>query len=273
MPSLAELYVAYERLFLCESVVVYAKSPQLCSDAVSCLSDLINPIPFAGARKPYLTMQSDFFSASQDQNFPRSFLIGITNPFLLKRITTSAKESGHPLHIFNLRDSPGVVPLKSSRSHSSRHRRADFDIPGGLDPQIPAKRYLKSDHDVLNTIDLTLKHPDPTVAPIGPFLRRHFADLTGQLLAPISRFMTTEMSSTPLSPGGNPQYANFNEKMFLSSLSKYGTNVKFRGQTPLQSHRIRDTFYANFCSSANFYSWLDMKVTLDRESRAGMLSV
>lgn len=270
MPSIGELYIAYERLFLCECVVVYSRSPQLCSEAVSCLADLVSPVPYAGIRKPYLTMQSEFFT--HDKTVPQQFLIGITNPFLLKRITTMAKEAGQTLFIFQLKDTPGVVPLKGSRSHRGKSRGSEIDIPGGLDTQDPVKRYLKTDHDFLNTIDLTLKHPDPTVAPIGPFLRRHFADLTGQILQPLNRFLTTEMTVNPLSPGGgNPRYANFSEKDFLHNLSKHGTTVSFRGQTPLQAHRLRDKFYEGFVRSSNFYSYLDMRVTLDSVARAGML--
>jgi hypothetical protein len=214
-------------------------------------------------------MQSEFFTL--DKTVPQQFLIGITNPFLLKRITTMAKESGQTLFIFQLKDTPGAVPLKGSRSHRGKSRGSDIDIPGGLDSQEPVKRYLKTDHDFLNTVDLTLKHPDPTVAPVGPFLRRHFADLTGQILQPLNRFLTTEMTTNPLSPGGNLHYANFSEKDFLHSLGKYGTTVKFRGQTGLQAHRLRDSFYEQFVRSPNFYSYLDMRVTLDSESRAGML--
>ncbi|KIW05486.1 uncharacterized protein PV09_03370 [Verruconis gallopava] len=269
MHSIGELYIAFERLFLCESIVVYARSPQLCSEGVSCLADLIAPVPYAGVRKPYLTMQSEFFS--QDKTVPQRFLIGITNPFLLKRLTSAAKEAGQPLYILQLKDTPGPVQLKGSRSHRGKSRGSELDIPGGLDPQEPVKRYLKSDHDFLNTVDLTLKHPDPTVAPIGPFLRRHFADLTGQILQPLNRFLTTEMTSTPLSPGGNPRYANFSQKDFLHSLSKHGTLAKFRGQTPLQAHRLRDGFYEQFVRSPNFYSYLEMRVTLDSEARAGLL--
>jgi hypothetical protein len=215
-------------------------------------------------------MQSEFFT--QDKTVPRQFLIGITNPFLLKRLTAIAKDGGQALYIFQLKDTPGVVPMKGSRSHRGKSRGSEIDIPGGLDPQEPVKRYLRSDHEFLNTVDLTLKHPDPTVAPVGPFLRRHFADLTGQILQPLNRFLTTEMSSMPLSPDGNPRYANFSEKDFLQSLSKHGTTVKFRGKTPLQAHRLRDSFYEQFVRSSNFYSYLDMRVTLDQEARAGLLS-
>lgn len=48
MPCITDLYVLYERLLLCESTIVIAKSPQLASEAISSLVDLICPVPFNG---------------------------------------------------------------------------------------------------------------------------------------------------------------------------------------------------------------------------------
>jgi hypothetical protein len=90
-------------------------------------------------------------------------------------------------------------------------------------------------------------------------------------MAPLNRFLATHLSSAVFTPGGNPQYANFSETDFLHSLSKYGSSVKFRGQGPLQRHKTRDTFYERFCRSPNFYSWLEMKMALEKEASAGML--
>jgi hypothetical protein len=272
MSSITELYVAFEKLILCEPVIVLSKSPQRCSELVSCLVDLLRPVPYSGAYKPYLTMQSDFFATSQENGLPKHFIIGITNPFLLKRIMSTSKSSDVVPHIIYLSNEPQKTPLKQ---HQSRHGRAhlvDLDIPGGIEPQVPTKRHLKSDHSFLNTVDLSLKHPDSTIAPIGPAVRRHFAELAAQILAPLNRFLATNMSSTiPITPGGNPSYANFSEVDFLLSLSKHGVAAKFRGQTSLQRHKARDSFYERFCRSPNFYSWLEMKVTLEREASAGLL--
>jgi hypothetical protein len=271
MSSTSELYTAFEKLILCEPVIVLAKSPQLCSELVSCLIDLLRPVPYAGPYRPYLTMQSEFFTASQDKGLPKHFVIGITNPFLLKRIMTAADGSSDPPHIIYLNNSPQKTPLKHHHSRHGRKHSTDLDIPGGIEPQIPTKRYLKADTTFLNTLDLSLKHPDSTIAPMGPLVRRHFAELSAQILAPLNRFLATHMSSSVLTPGGNPHYANFSEADFLHSLSKHGTAAKFRGQGPLQKHKARDTFYERFCRSPNFYSWLDMKVTLEREASAGLL--
>ena len=56
MPCITDLNVLYEKLLLCESIIVIAKSPQLCSEAVSSFVDLIRPVPYAGEIKPYMTM-------------------------------------------------------------------------------------------------------------------------------------------------------------------------------------------------------------------------
>jgi hypothetical protein len=56
-------------------------------------------------------------------------------------------------------------------------------------------------------------------------------------------------------------------------VSKHGTSVKFRGSGPIQRHRARDGLYENFCKSSNFYSWLEMKISLENEASAGMLKM
>lgn len=270
LSALTELYIVFEKLFLCGSVIVLAKSPQLCSQLVSCLIDILAPVPFAGTCKPYITMQSEFFT--KDKELPKHFLVGITNPFLLKRLMTAAKGNGVVPYVIYLNDSPGPIPLKHHKSHRGHRHSDNHDIPGGIEAQEPTKRFLKSDHSFLDMLDLTLKNPDTTLAPIGPLVRRHFGELTGQILSPLNRFLASQMAASPFSPGGNPHYANFSEASFLKSLAKHGTSVNFRGQGSLQRHKMRDTFYAEFCRSANFYSWMDMKITLEREANAGMLA-
>jgi hypothetical protein len=39
----------------------------------------------------------------------------------------------------------------------------------------------------------------------------------------------------------------------------------------MQRHKARDGLYAAFCGSENFYSWLDMKISLENEASAGLL--
>lgn len=81
MPCITDLYVIYEKLLLCENVIVIAKSPQLASEAVSSLVDLVRPVPYAGIIKPYMTMQADFKCIGIDGGTPRPFIIGITSTY------------------------------------------------------------------------------------------------------------------------------------------------------------------------------------------------
>ncbi|KAF2007903.1 DUF1630-domain-containing protein [Amniculicola lignicola CBS 123094] len=275
MPCITDLYILYEKLLLCESLIIIAKSPQLSSEAVSALVDLIRPVPYAGEIKPYMTMQSDFRAIGVDGGTPRPFIIGITNPFLLKRVlsATEGTERSRP-HILYLQNFDGPVPTK--RHHSLHHkssRNALLDLPGGgIDAHAPSKRFIKSESATISSIENLLKthlaHPHA----LGPFIRRHFAELTAQFLAPLNRYLATSIDSSVVTPGGsNFRYASFNVGDFLSSLSKHGTSVKTRGQGPIQRHKSRDALYEAFCRSANFYSWLDMKMSLEREASAGLL--
>jgi hypothetical protein len=270
MPCITDLYVLYEKLILCESIIVIAKSPQLASEAVSSLLDLICPVPYAGVVKPYMTMQADFKSIGIDGGTPNSFIIGITNPFLLKRIIAAA-EASHRMrpHILYLQNFDGPVPTR--RHHSIHHkssRNALLDLPGGgIEVHTPSKRFLKSDPLVVSQIEAMLKLGDQT-RDIGPIIRRHFAELTAQFVAPLNRYLAT---SNVVTPGGKNRYASFSVSEFLTSVSKYGTSVKFRGQGPIQRHRARHGLYESFCNSPNFYSWLEMKMSLEQEASAGLL--
>lgn len=270
--SLSELYTVFEKMLLCENVVVIAKSPQVCSDVVSALVDLIRPIPYAGEIKPYLTMQSEFCVAGFNGGTSRHFVVGITNPFLLKRILSAAESSGStPPYVVYMHSSAAHVPIKPT---SSQHTcPPGFDIPGGIEANNSVKKYLKPDRSFLQQLDNMQRSQRAGSDTVGPLVRRHFAELTAQFLAPIIRHLATGMSSAVSSPGGNLAYANFSEPDFLASLSKYGTSIKLRGQGPLQRHRTRDAFYAEFCRSPNFYSHLEMKLSLEKEASVGLLNV
>ncbi|KAF2878136.1 hypothetical protein BDV95DRAFT_556789 [Massariosphaeria phaeospora] len=270
MPCITDLYVVYEKLLLCESVIVIAQSPQLSSEAISSLVDLIRPVPYAGVIRPYMTMQSEFRSIGIDGGTPRPFLVGITNPFLLKRILAAAEHTDRSRpHILYLQHYDGPVPTK--RHHSLHHkssRNALLDLPGGgIEVHSPSKRFLKSESSIISQIESLLKVGDPN-RELGPLIRRHFAELTAQVLSPINRYLAT---SNVVTPGGNHHYASFSLPDFLHDLSKHGTAVKIRGQGPIQRHRARDGIYESFCHCPNFYAWLEMKINLEKEASAGLL--
>lgn len=274
LPSIVILYVVYERLLLGESVVILARNPQLCSECVSAFVDLLRPVPYAGVVRPYMIMQSDFTPLGLDSSISSHFIAGITNPFLLKRVTSAFEHDKRqtPLVVF-LHETEDRIPIKKSNSQKQRKQTA-IDFPGAMAGVQESKKYLKSDHALTKSLDQLLKNgSSSSTDDADSLIRRHFAELTAQFLAPLNRYLATKMASTPLTPGGrNLSYANFSTKDFLQSLSKYGTSVKFRGQNSLQRHKARDAMYAAFCNSPNFYSWLDMKTTLERQASVGMLN-
>jgi len=273
LSTLSELYSIFERSFLGDSIIILAKTPTLCSKMVSASVDLIRPVPYAGVCRPYLTMQAEFFLGSQDAGLPRHFMVGITNPFILKRIISAVDNNGNTIpHLVYLKSPDNNIPLKTSKSQRRRSIPSDLDLPAGVREKVAGKRYLKSDHSFLEKLENLLKGDAISKPEIGPLVRRHFAELSAQLLAPLNRYLTQHLSNTIFSPGGNLQYANFSMADFLQNLSKHGTSVKFKGQNPLQRRKARDSFYEAFCKSPNFYSWLDMKFSLEKEAAAGLLA-
>ncbi|KAI9816517.1 MAG: hypothetical protein M1827_001649 [Pycnora praestabilis] len=269
LPSLSELYLLFEQVLLCEPIVVLAKNPQLCSEFVSAIVDLVRPVPFAGDVRPYITMQSEFFNNNIGGRATRHYLIGITNPFLLKRISALSEDIGSSTpHIVYLQGSSAAVPI---RLHHHRHQiHVDYQVPGAMSPPNRARGHISKDQTFLKNIDTMLRSNGSDAAEVSSVIRRHFAYITGAFLAPINRYLATLMSSSAItSPGGNLQYSHFSEVDFLQSLSKHGTSIQFKGQTSIHRHKAEAAFYSKFCRSSNFYSWLEMKLGLEKEAFAG----
>ena len=219
---------------------------------------------------PPALRQVEFRSIGIDGGTPRPFIIGITNPFLLKRVLTATESTNRSRpHILYLQNFEGPVPTRRHHSlHRLSSRNALLDLPGGgIDAHPPTKRFLKSDSAFLSQIESLLKLGDQT-RELDPLIRRHFAEVTAQFLAPLNRYLA---ASNVVSPSGKHQYASFSASGFLQDVAKHGTSVKIRGQGPIQRHRSRDGIYDAFVQSPNFYSWLDMKLSLEQEASAGLL--
>lgn len=273
LPTLTDLFSVYESVLLCESIVVISKSPQLCSEFISAIVDLTRPVPYAGDIRPYMTMQSDFQSIGLDGGIPRPFIVGITNPFLLRRITEAmqSRDRGQP-HVVLLDPTTAEIPIKRHHSQFGRSPTT-FEFPGSSGPYPIRKPHIKSDREFIETLRTTMaQHSAVQHNDLTSIVRRHFAELTGQFLSPLNRYLATSVSPSVTTPGGNFRYANFSQADFLTSLSKYGTAVKFKGQNGIQRHKARDVVYGKFCESLNWHSWLDMKICLEKEASAGLLS-
>ncbi|KAL9064764.1 MAG: hypothetical protein Q9157_007716 [Trypethelium eluteriae] len=265
LPSLWDLYKAFEKMLLSESVIVLAKNPQVCSEIISALVDLIRPIPYAGECRPYAIMQSEFFASNLEHGPNRSFVVGITNPFLLKRLMAQL-DGAKPPYILYLREGRTPTPLKVDKD--DHQKRSNDELPGSPVPLQHFKSYIKPDYSFLSSLELMMTNNDPS---LSPTIRRHFTYIAAQFLAPFNRYFATLMSSVVTSPGGNLNYHNFSEADFMKNLAHHGSSVPFKGNSALARHRSRDTLYLAFCRSASFYSWLEMKLSLEKEASAGLL--
>lgn len=283
--TIKELYHTFEHLFLGGSVIVLAKSPQLCSAVVTRLLDLIKPVPWGGLCRPYLTMQSEFFAgspgATESTALPRNFIVGITNPFLLKRIISAAVTQKYAApHVVQLKEeldpiSPPIRLRKSLREKVSHSPPQKIDIPGGLDPIEVGKRYLRADEDFLSQLFTLLQDPSSSQNMIENLVRRHFADLAATLLAPINRYLATHLAAVPTQDSerkaSTVEYANFNTDEFMKALHQSGTGIKWRGRG-LSAQKSRNAFFETFIAGPNFFAWMEVKSSLEAEARAGLLN-
>ncbi|KAI9702636.1 MAG: hypothetical protein M1820_006142 [Bogoriella megaspora] len=265
-PSLWDIYKAFEKIMLSESVVVLAKNPQVCSEVISALVDLCRPVPYAGHCRPYIIMQSEFFSSNLERGPHRSFIVGITNPFLLKRLMALLGKASPP-YILYLRDGHTATPLKADKE--AQQKRSNNELPGSPVPHPHAKSYIKPDLAFLASLDEMMANNNDSS--LSPTIRRHFSLIAAQFLAPFNRYFATLMSSVVTSPGGNLNYHNFSESDFMANLARHGSSVPFKGNSAIARHRSRDALYSAFCRSASFYSWLEMKLSLEKEASAGLL--
>lgn len=124
--------------------------------------------------------------------------------------------------------------------------------------------WVKSSFSIFLKTDI---YPLYAAQECGRFVRRHFALLSALFLAPLNRYLAT---LTTVSPGSKMiDIANFSEEDFLTSLSKYGCQVQFKGKTSFHRHRTAESFYRKFCRSPGFFRWLQMKMRLQMADGEG----
>jgi hypothetical protein len=254
--SVSELYIIFERVLLSDPMVVLADDPTTCSEFVSAAVDLIRPIPFGGDCRPYLTMQSDFFLNAHEGIPLRHYLIGITNPFFLKRLLSNGKENKTPYVVYLA--GPEVKRKHHLHFYSSTTER---DHPNNMIAN-DAKAFIEKDHEFLRMLENQLKDPRTTPLECGKFIRRHFAHLAAMFLAPLNRYLAILASTS--SDSDIIDIAGFSEDDFLASLSKHGCSVQFKGKTGYHRHRAAEAFYRKFCRSPGFFRWLEMKMRLQQ---------
>jgi hypothetical protein len=243
-------------------------------------------------------------------NHKTAYILGITNPFLLQRMAASSTTntpSSSPLankpYILALNSTGVMVPGTSSFNQasqtsldtqegaskgrrlldklSSKKKRLSansptgssseamtrIDVPGTpLHTQAIPSHFLKEDKSFLATLPTTGATHSTTIA-----IRRHFADLTARILAPINRFLLSNSNTavTNAAPGGAQQ---FPIEAFMRALSHDSNMIPFVGATAGSRTKARDEFYGRFCRTPNFTAWMDVMSLTQKQEAAGMLS-
>jgi len=199
-------------------------------------------------------MQSDFCPNSHDSLPLRYYLIGITNPFFLKRLLSQGKENNQA-HVVYLAG-------PETRRRPSLYFYSAFIERDSSSHIIhnETKACIAKDMVFLRKLDAFLKDPEASPDAIGRFVRRHFALLSGFFLAPLNRYLATLTSAN--SDSSVFDIASFSEEDFIESLSKHGCSIVFKGKTSFHRHRTAEAFYRKFCRSPSFFTWLEMKMKL-----------
>ncbi|EWC45550.1 hypothetical protein DRE_05408 [Drechslerella stenobrocha 248] len=267
IPNVVDLYIIYERVLLCEPIVALSLDPRICSEFISLAFDLIRPVPYAGDYRPYITMHSDIFSQSHSGSITNHYMVGVTNPFILKRLQVPASKkqinSSYPA-----KESPYIVHLtepihKNGHFHRKTRSTHKEDFAYDVTAQDP-KGYLSRDWEFLKEVD-TACRTDSSGMEISRLVRRHFAYLTARFLSPLDRYFAQLI--TPGSAIDPFEYGCFSETEFLQMLAKYGSGVEFKGKTQFQRKKMEESFYKKFCRSPSFFSWLQMKMELASRSQ------
>ncbi|KAI5813816.1 hypothetical protein BZA77DRAFT_334723 [Pyronema omphalodes] len=255
LTSLSELYVIFERALLSEPLVILADDPACASEFVSSIVDLIRPVPFGGCCRPYLTMQSVQLPL-------RHYLIGITNPFFLKRILSSpGNENCTPPHVVYLAG-PETRKKPPSIFYTAFIERAIDPVTQSIANE--PRGYIAKDPTFLRKLEAMLSDPESSPQETNRYIRRHFALLSALFLAPLNRYLTTLTSAAP--DTNIIDMGSFSEEDFIESLNQYGCSVHFKGKTSYNRHRTAESFYRKFIRSPGFFTWLEMKMRLQTDS-------
>ncbi|CAH7690419.1 expressed protein [Phakopsora pachyrhizi] len=235
------IWLLWEILVLGEPLIVFGNSPDLVSETIIHLKNLIKPIPFRGDWRPYITIHDPDFQNLFSKNKARgAVLIGVTNPII---VSNNQNSWPHILCIKNNNNSGIGIGSGSAQFGLITDR----------------KRHLHKDKNFVKQLEACLERQDYHQADV--VISRHFSLLTEQFLQPLQRYFTTLLPvehslSKPQRPG------SFNEEVFLKSLREHTTALEFRSPRFLMTTglSIINGFYVKFLRSINFSGWLHHQV-------------
>ncbi|KAL1916113.1 uncharacterized protein VTP21DRAFT_6117 [Calcarisporiella thermophila] len=293
---LEDLWLCWELMLLGEPVVLVAPSPDVCSEAVMALVDLISPIPYCGDYRPYFTIQdADFKTYVNKGRVPANIILGVTNPFFIKAL----EHWPNMIRVGNPRSRDVVERMNGTYRHSQQNGgpktakqvkqvmgaamvNAMMRPANSLEfvPGVVSKRkgIVEKDRNLLRLLAEASARGDPPPHIVNNILRRHFAELTKKFLAPLESYFTTLIPTkvTLSSNKQTPRIRPFNQEDFLQTLPDHlppshnlpavRTNIRRSATEQLTA------LYSQFVKCGNFATWLRVRTEqAEREVRGKYL--
>ncbi|KAG0258689.1 Protein dennd6a [Mortierella polycephala] len=273
-----DLWLCWELMTLAEPIMLIGTSPEVCSESVASLVDLINPIPYCGDYRPYFTIQdTDFKSFCNKSSPPSSIVLGVTNPFFVKTLEhwPHIIKIGKPI---NRRPSSKLMSdgtVGKAINGSSRHGKpSSLEFVQGVVSK--RKGVIGKDTNLLCMLaEATANRSSPGYL-LDNILRKHFSTLTEKFLVPLNRYFATlvpndiSLSST----SQFPHIAPFKQQTFLKFLSKNPPAITFKTSTFKSNSEACQTFYKDFLKCGNFATWLRLRtIAAQNELRRRYLEI
>ncbi|KAF9970887.1 hypothetical protein BGZ73_006267 [Actinomortierella ambigua] len=259
-----DLWLCWELMTLAEPIMLIGTSPEVCSEAVTSLVDLINPIPYCGDYRPYFTIQdTDFKSFCNKTSPPNSIVLGVTNPFFVKTLE-------HWPHVIKIGKPKATRPnnrlmghaAASKGSEAARHiRPSTIEFVQGVVSK--RKSVIAKDSNLLCMLaEATANRSSPDYL-LDNILRRHFSNLTEKFLVPLNRYFAT-LVPTDISLSSASQMAMiapFKQQDFLKYVGKNPPAISFKTPAFKSNSEACQNFYKDFMRCGNFATWLRLKTT------------
>ncbi|KAF9214141.1 Protein dennd6a [Podila verticillata] len=272
-----DLWLCWELMTLAEPLMLIGTSPEVCSESVASLVDLINPIPYCGDYRPYFTIQdTDFKSFCNKSSPPSSIVLGVTNPFFVKTLEhwPHIIKIGKPI---NRRPNNKLLndgTIGKSASNGSRDGRSSLDFVQGLVSK--RKGVIAKDTNLLCMLAEATANRSSSGYLLDNILRKHFSTLTERFLVPLNRYFATlvpndiSLSST----SQFPHIAPFKQQTFLKYLSKNPPAISFKTSAFKSNSEACQTFYKDFLKCGNFATWLRLRtIAAQNELRRRYLEI
>ncbi|KAG0228031.1 hypothetical protein BGW41_003573 [Actinomortierella wolfii] len=273
-----DLWLCWELMTLAEPIMLIGTSPEVCSEAVTSLVDLINPIPYCGDYRPYFTIQdTDFKSFCNKASPPSSIILGVTNPFFVKTLE-------HWPHVIKIGKPKATRPsgrlvsahaVASKGSEAARHvRPSTIEFVQGVVSK--RKSAIAKDSNLLRMLaEATANRSSPDYL-LDNILRRHFANLTEKFLVPLNRYFATLVPTeiTLSSASQMAMIAPFKQQDFLKYVAKNPPAISFKTPTFKSTSEACQNFYKDFLRCGNFATWLRLKtIEAQKELRRRYLDI